>query len=68
MYLQSTEIVNRVMSPGLAGEIFRPNLDDDDYVIIPSVWRRTLKRCWNEEPTKRPTFESVFEISQSFQK
>lgn len=63
-----SEIVNRVMSPALAGEIFRPNLEDDDYVIIPQIWRRTLKLCWHENVEKRTTFDSLLKVSQSFLK
>ena len=62
------DIVNRVMSPSLAGEIFRPNLEDDDFVIIPQIWKQTLKKSWHENVDRRTTFETIFHVSKSFQK
>ncbi|XP_076801096.1 atrial natriuretic peptide receptor 1-like isoform X1 [Clavelina lepadiformis] len=62
------EIIHRVTSPKSEDEIFRPSIDDDDYIVINELWREALQKCWEEKPKKRIGFHEIHEIASSLQK
>ena len=62
-----SEILQRITAAKEKGEFFRPTLADDDDVIVNEKWRRTLNRCWAEDPKDRLDFQAIFKVAMGLQ-